>query len=267
MSILDFLNKDMIKPEIYGTFEQSWFQYLSVIFIIVFTTIVYKYFKNSSQQKIDRSLFITAIIMIILEIYKQVIFSYQNDWKYQWYAFPFQFCSVPMYLMLISSLSKNKNVKKAINLFLQTFSLFAGLAVMAYPETIFVTTIGINIQTVIHHGSMVVIGFSLLLNNVKLNLKDFYKAVIVFIIILFLAISLNYLYNLFINDGTFNMFFLNPMHENHLPVLQSIQSRVSFPMFVIVYACGFSFIGFLIYFFRYLFYNHSSKKLVAALSK
>ena len=53
-----------------------------------------------ASQKI---ILISGFIMLIFEIYKQVIFTYQVG-HYQWYAFPFQFCSTPMYLYIIYGL-------------------------------------------------------------------------------------------------------------------------------------------------------------------
>ncbi|MBU1143027.1 MAG: YwaF family protein, partial [Firmicutes bacterium] len=145
--ILQFLNGEMNRPLPYGTLSEGWFHYLSLVLVIVASVIAITRMKNMSDKKLKKVLLIFAIILIVFEIYKQLIFSYQANWNYQWYAFPFQFCSTPMYVALFAGLTRNKKIFEALKIFLATFGLFAGVAVMLYPMTVFVGTIGINIQT------------------------------------------------------------------------------------------------------------------------
>ncbi|MCK7485244.1 MAG: hypothetical protein MZU97_06565 [Bacillus subtilis] len=64
-----------------------------------------------------------------------------------------------MYVALFAGLTKNKKIQQALINFLQgPTGMFAGLAVMLYPNDVFITTIGINIQTMVHHGAMMVVG-------------------------------------------------------------------------------------------------------------
>ena len=59
---------------------------------------------------------IVAFLIIILFL---INFSFNYDslhtwWNYQWYAFPFQFCSTPMYVGLIAALT-NSDYQKSRN--------------------------------------------------------------------------------------------------------------------------------------------------------
>lgn len=244
--ILELLDSKMNRPESYGSLETSWFHYLSLILVLVLTVQLTHKFKTANDKEIKKFLLITGIVMIVLEIYKQIIFTYQAS-AYQWYAFPFQFCSTPMYLFIIYGLNKNVKVDHYLISFLATYSTFAGLAVMLYPADVFVDTIGINIQTMIHHGAMAVIGMSLLLTKMKLNYKYLAKGFVVFIILGGLAIIMNTLFNLQDIEGTFNMFFINERYVNHLPVLGSIQPLVPHIAFLAIYFVGFSFVATIIF--------------------
>lgn len=122
--IMDFFNKDMIQPEFYTTFEKSWFHYLFLILLFVGMFFSIKLMRKMSNKEIKKTLLIFSLILIVFEIYKQLIFSYQANWSYQWYAFPFQFCSTPMYVALLAGLTKNKKIEEALYAFLATFRVF-----------------------------------------------------------------------------------------------------------------------------------------------
>src|SRR5690606_22866405 len=98
----------------------------------------------------------------------------------------------------------------------------------------------INIQTMIHHGAMAVIGISLLLAKMKLNYKYLFKGFVVFAMLGGIAIIANTLFNLQNIDATFNMFFINEPFENHLPILGNIQPLVPHFIFLVIYFVGFS---------------------------
>jgi hypothetical protein len=201
--------------------------------------------RNASDQKIRKFLLIFAAILLMFELYKQLIFSYQASWDYQWYAFPFQFCSTPMYVALFAGLTKNKKIQDALINFLGTYGLFAGLAVMLYPNDVFIETIGINIQTMVHHGAMAVVGVAMLSNRVNLKAKSIVSAALVFTVLVAMAIGMNFIHNTWIQDGTFNMFFINPLYNNHIPVLTLIEPLVPHFLFVIIYIVGFALVAFI----------------------
>ena len=118
---------------------------------------------------------ITSVACLLLEVYKQIVFTFTvEDGKivaeYIWHAFPWQFCSTPMYVGLLAGLTKPGKVHDALCAYLATFAVFAGTAVMLYPGDGFTPLTGINIQTIICHGSMVVIGGYLLGSGVMIGL-------------------------------------------------------------------------------------------------
>lgn len=241
--LMSILNGQMTRPVPYGSLAESWFHYLALIVSIVATIVSLKYLKNGSEKRLKRFLLGYAIFLLSFELYKQLIFSYQAGWGYQWYIFPFQFCSTPMYVALIAGLTKNAKLRQTLVNFLGTYGLFGGLAAMVYPNDVFVTTVGINIQTMVHHGTMMVCGIALLWNHVKLTQRSIYGAVTVFSVLVTIAIVLNFIHNTWIAEGTFNMFFINPKFNNHLPILTQIEPLVPHFVFVGIYIVGFALIA------------------------
>lgn len=251
--LLEFLNAQMNRPSLYGGLTESWFQYLSLVVFIVFMIFMTKKHHHANDRQLKKFLRISAFILIGFEVYKQIIFTYRNDGSYQWYAFPFQFCSTPMYVALIASYLKPSKSRDALYMFLATYGFFAGFAVMLYPVSVYTTTIGINIQTMVHHGGMAVMGMVLLSNHVKLKFSSFLLGSYVFVGFTLIAIIFNGIHNTWIQDGTFNMFFINPLYQSEIPVLSLFQPLVSSGVYVLIFLFGFSLIGYLMIVFKRVF--------------
>jgi hypothetical protein len=199
-----------------------------------------------SGQTVRRFLLSIAVLTILLEVYKQNNYTFgdgSDQPAYQWYAFPWQFCSTPMYVGLLAGLTKKGKLHDALCAYLATFALFAGLAVMLYPTSVFISTIGINIQTMVCHGSMVVVGVFLMASgHVKLEHKTVLRALPVFFVMLLAAVVMNevaYQTGL-LEEHTFNMFFVSPYCDPSLPVYSLIQEKVAFPGCLILYIMGFT---------------------------
>ena len=54
-----------------------------------------------SDKSYRRSAAFLWAVMVLLEMYKQLVFSYTPGagWDYSWYSFPFQLCSSPLYIL------------------------------------------------------------------------------------------------------------------------------------------------------------------------
>ena len=179
--LITVLDTKMTTPTLYG-----WFHILSLILTVLAAVVLCKAHRKGDTKQVNRVVLWTALICIFLEVYKQFNYSFSVGesgivFDFQWYAFPWQFCSTPMYIGLLAGLTKKGKIHDACCAYLATFSVFAGLCVMAYPGDVFISTVGINIQTMICHGSMVVLGIYLLFTgHVKLEQKTVVKAVPVF---------------------------------------------------------------------------------------
>lgn len=251
------LDGRMETPTLFG-----WFHILCLVLVVGITiTLCVFAFKNrenkSKNLKLVKIVVLTyAILTIVLEIYKQLNFSFNSEtgvWDYQWYAFPFQFCSTPMYVALIAGCLKDgSKLQKWLYSYLATFSLFAGIVVMIYPGDVFVSTIGINIQTMICHGGMVIVGIVILASKViDLNYKTILRAMAVFGSLLVVALILNIIFHATGNTETFNMFFISPYLPCTLPILNIVYNSVPYIVFLLVYIVGFTFAATLIFSFAF----------------
>lgn len=243
--ILAALDGRMETPTMYGWFHLMFWA------LVVVATVLLCYFAVKNRKDKDKMAKMTRIVVltysivtILLEVYKQLNFSFNSttgEWHYQWYAFPFQFCSTPMYIGLIAGCVKKGKFQEFLYSYLATYALFAGLAVMFLPSDVFISTIGINIQTMICHGGMVVVGIFLFFSGmVKLEWKTILKALSVFCVLVFIALILNVIFNSTGNTATFNMFYISPFLPCTLPLLSMIYPLVPYPIFLIIYIAGFT---------------------------
>lgn len=268
-----FLQSSMETPLWFG-----WYHLFCLFLMIVLIPCIILFRKHFSAKSVRFILLGTSLLLLILETIKQLIYSFSWDastnqaiWSYQWYAFPFQFCSTPMYLMLLASLFPKGKIQSALFSYLGTFALFAGLVVMIYPGDVFCGTTFINIQTMIWHASMVLIGVLLWsTGNILSNHSTMVKASIVFLIMLGIALLLNYIWvwNGGIKTGqTFNMFYISPFYPCTLPLLSTIYEVTPYILFFIVYVIGFMISASLIYLIIiaiqkcYFYISHTKKRV------
>ena len=270
-NLLKFLESTMPTP-------YNWSPFHTVFFILVATASVLLcvFMRNCSEKTYKRILLGAWITILSLEIYKQIVFTFTAledgtiGVDFQWYSFPFQLCSTPLYVLPIAILAKNEKVRDVANGFLSFFSFFGGLAVMIFPGDVFISYIGINVQTMVHHGTQVIVGLFIAVWNRKKICNLYYlKSVIGYGVCLCFACILNETLGRWVrNKGeSFNMFYISHAGTNGMPILSSIQSSLrssvgSFGniVFFFIYALGFIIVGYVMYWLQYGFKYLKNKK-------
>lgn len=249
VKMLEILDTQMQRPTMYGWFHLVW-----LALTVIVTVLLCVYGRKASPKRIRAFVFWMSVIVLLLEVYKQINYTFEYDTgtvvaDFQWYAFPFQFCSTPMYVGALMGLTRKGKVHESLAAYLSTYSIFAGVCVLLYPNDVFIRTIGINLQTMICHCSMIVIGIYLMATGyVKVEQKTILKAIPVFAIAVGIAAVLNEIafYSGLLETDTFNMFFISPHCEPSLPVYSLVQQHVPYPWCLIIYIAAFSLAAYLI---------------------
>ncbi len=233
------------------------------------TVLLCLFYKHGRIKNPRNVVFYTALIVIALEIYKQLQYSFSYDggvqFDYQWYAFPFQFCSVPMYVGLLSGFARGK-LQSYLYSFLATFAVFAGACVMVYPGDVFTSSVWINIQSMVCHGSMLVVGIFLYYTGAaKAEHKTILRGMAVFSVAVCMAVVLNELAVVvgIVPNETFNMFFVSRHCEPSLPVYSSVQAVVPYPWCLFIYIAGFTTASYIMLLIAMLVKRIGQKKKVA----
>lgn len=237
--IFSLIDWTMKTPTNYG-----WFHIMSLIIMIIVVVMIIKSLKGNPDRVVKKTLLGFSVISLTLELMKQGLFTHVAS-AYQWYAFPFQFCSTPMYISLLCLFVKNQKIKEALYSFLAFYGLFGGLAVMFYPNDVYIDLVMIDIQTMLHHGGMVVVGFTLIFaNKVDFKLRSLLKATYVFLGLVASALIFDLIAHK-AGFGSFNMFFISPYVSNPFPILSTIHETQPYLVFLIIYIIGFGFAAFL----------------------
>ena len=262
--IVLFLQGTMNTPTVFGWFHLMWIS-LTIISIII----LYKIKNKNNEKQLKIVLLIYSTIAFILELLKQIIWSFNYDpitniitWDYEWYSFPFQLCTTPIYVCLICAFIKNNKIKKSLLSYIAFVTILGSLVTIVMPESCFVSDILVNIHTMwLHCGSFVVSIYLLISGIVEINIQNIKRAIIVFLIFVGIALTLNILiYNIGILNGeTFNMFFISPYFESTLPVFDIIYQYVPYNIFLIIYICVIEIGALIIFFISKLINNIISK--------
>ena len=241
-----FLQGRMEEPEVI-----SWFHFIALIPIIALAILIPLFFRNSEEKIYKRILFIFWVVLIVLEIFKELVKSFHygdpSYWEYSVRDFPFSICSMPYYfipIILFVNKEKHPKIVDAATGYLCLITLAAGIVVCIYPKMATSTLIYINVQTFIHHGSQVVLGiFIFVWNRKNITIKTFYRSLIAFLITAVIAIIINVaFYPRFIN-----MFFINPTRITNLPVGDIIQEKAGYPVYLITFLSVIALMTFLTY--------------------
>ena len=244
--LLSLLKTKMPQAEPYGVFHIVCFA-LSIIAGIILV----KKIKSPTQTQVRKLLLIVSVAVIVLEVYKQIVYCVSFDgsefhFRYKWYVFPLQFCSTPMYIGLLGGIFKNEKFHRLCCAYLSSYAVFAGLSVMIGPYQVLTDVVGLNIQTMVCHGSMITIGIFLMCTNyVKTETRTLMQALPIFATVFTLAVVLN---EIAYHAGfeQFNLFFISPHEQTVIPILSSIEKVCPAPIPQAVYFVTFSFIAWLI---------------------
>ena len=242
----------------------SWFHFIALIPIIAASVLIPLFFKDAKEKTYKTILLITWIVLIVLEIFKQLVKAYHygepSYWEYSIRDFPFSICSMVYYfvpIILFVNKEKHPKIVDAAIGYLSFITLTMGIVVCAYTKMVTSDLIYINIQTMVHHGALVVLGvFIYVWNRKSITIKTFYRSLIAFAITAVIAILINVaFYPHFIN-----MFFINPTRITNLPIGNVVQEKAGYPVYLIGFLSLISLMTFLTYLVETSIYKAVTKK-------
>lgn len=185
--------------------------------------------RNLSEKALRIIITVTGFVLILLEVYKQLVFSYAlyGTWRYDWGSFPFQFCSTPMYIAPFAGLLRNGRFRDMCMSYLSTFSLTAGFIVMVFAGGVFETpSLGVAVQTMVYHGAMLVLGVLILANDRKrLGIKYWLKSLPLFCGLFVLAYLFNVIFYYAMPGVYIDLYYISPFYISQgLPVATDVKT-------------------------------------------
>jgi len=209
-SFMSFTAWQMEKPPAYGAFH------LSFTFIGLALSIWGAKRLSKLGTKGNRIVLLTVgIFLAVCEVYKQLFYYYHiGNETYQWWIFPFQMCSVPMYLCIIAPLLKPGKMQKAMYNFMMIYNLLGGFMAFIEPSGIVHEYWTLTLHAFIWHMTLVFIGLYLAFSDRGgKTMADYWSASKTFVCLCAVAFTINVaLYK--VSQGSVNMFFVGPANSS-----------------------------------------------------
>lgn len=250
--LLLFLQTEMVEPQAWGRFH-----FLTLGLMCCAIAVLYTRRKQHCETQLKFVLGAYSMFALTTEVLKQLSWSFNYDaatqavlWEYEWYSFPYQLCSTPMYVCLACFLMKKCKLRDSLLSYIAYITILGSIATIVMPDNCFVKDILVNIHTThLHYGSFVVSVYLLMSGEVKLAHKSLLRGIMVFAIMVISALTLNELvyWSGILEGETFNMFYISRHFISELPVFCDIQKAVPYPVFVLTYVIALSLGGFIVY--------------------
>lgn len=217
----------------------GWFHLTFVILIIVISTL-FIIFGKEDEKHVRRVVFIFGLFFAGLEVYKQLFYNVFNDVdSYQWWIFPFQFCSTPLYLCLSIYLWKPR-FQKYLYEFLGLYGILGGLAVMVNPDSVLNGEVTLCLQTMLWHSAMIVLAIYLIkVNHFGKNYLELVPSTIICLIIIMIAMTINVTFEILkrnnLVSGTLNLLYISPFYDNEVFILTKIRLATNWYVYFLSY--------------------------------
>ena len=218
----------MEKPTAYGPFHLIFL--IGGLSVCLLAAILLRRVGNKTNNIL---LFSVGAFLLVSEIYKQLFYTfYIGQGTYQWWIFPFQLCSVPMYLCLILPFIKSEKFRRPLYTFLATFNLLGGFIAMFEPSGLSHEYVTLTLHAFIWHLLLVFVGFYLIASDrAARSFKEYLPSVGVF----FGLCTLAQIFNVIFREKDFKMFYISPFHPTPLVVFKQIEQATTWWVNMIVY--------------------------------
>lgn len=196
----------MTPPSAYG-----WFHILFTLGGFAICAFAAWKLRKVSDRTCRKILFGIGLVLAISEVYKQLYYYFAvNDNAYAWGDFPFQFCSVPMYICLIAPWLKPGKLQRGMYSYAVLFNLLGGAIAFTEPSGLFHSHWFLTVHALFWHMVLVFIGLFLCFSGRGGTEKgDFKVASFTFFGLSTIAFTCNTVVQKVIG-GHMNMFFVGP---------------------------------------------------------
>lgn len=225
----------------------SWFHFAGIALAILLSAVLCRFVARKHSEKADDAVILSiSLLLLASEVVKQ-FFWYNVYGYFRMDTFPFQFCSVPLYIGLLGALVRRGRVKELCYKFLAFYGAIGGLSFLAMPSTLHTYWPFISLQSMLWHVLLVTMAMYLIVSRGygRDFRKDLLGALVIFLICVALAVLMNELvYHFYLRDmlaqfpdrtDSFPMFFISRHYPTLLPVLGLIQESCPYPVFVAAY--------------------------------
>lgn len=192
-------------------------------------------------------LFVCGLILAASELYKQgFLYFIVNNGQYNWWYFPFQLCSIPMYVCLILPALKTPACLKSrerLCTFMQDFSLLGGVMALAEPSGLMHPYLLLTLHGFLWHFMLIFIGTYCAMSGAgSRRPRDFASTLPLFAACAGIATFINIISHPY---GNADMFYISPYYPNGQILFHQIALTIGTAAGNLLYLCAVALGGFI----------------------
>lgn len=175
-----------------------------------------------------------GIVLILSEIWKQWTLTFHlNNGHYDWWYFPFQLCSIPMYICTALPFVHSLKIRRCLLAFLMDFGLLGGIFAFFDTSGMHYRYVPLTVHSFTWHVLLILIGIYAGMTwrataepetgDNTLFPGDYCKAVYLYLLCCLAALCLNLAFRRY---GAINMFYISPYYSMQQKVFDQIAASL-----------------------------------------
>lgn len=186
------------------------------------------------MYKCNRFFFFCGLMMAISEIWKQWTLTFlMNQGSYNWWYFPFQLCSIPMYLCLLLPWIHTDRIRHAFLTFLMDYGLLSGIFVFFDTSGMHYSYPPLTVHSYVWHILLIGMGLTAGLKQCAGHTWQEYKdSTLCYLLGCLAATVFNIVFHKF---GAINLFYISPYYPMRQRVFRQIGSVLGNGWGILIY--------------------------------
>lgn len=191
-----------------------------------------KYFQSRAYS--ERFLFYSGLLLALSEIWKQLTLTFTlGSGHYNWWYFPFQLCSVPMYLLLLLPLFHVSHFKRVFYTFIMDFSLLSGIGAFLDTSGMHYPLFSLTCHSYLWHIILIIIGtFCGLSGSADYTWRGFRASAFLFAGFCSVATIINLIVG---QNHDINMFYISPYYPMTQAIIKDLTASFPRPFCIFCY--------------------------------
>ena len=243
---------EMEKPTSYGGFH-----ILFTLFLLIIAVSAAWRLRNTKDRGNRIVLGAVGGFLLLAEVYKILFHMTVDpyDWQF-WGTFPFQLCSVPMYLSLFCAFCKNEKVNKPLYEFMFAVNMFGGIMAFIEPSGIHHGFITLTVHAYIWHMALIFLGLYLYFSRrACMDVRSYRQAVAVYLGSCLVAQSFNLIF-----AGKVNCFYISPYIRSPLAVFKNIYTSCGWVVNMVLLILALIIASAVVYYLGYFLRKRAEEK-------
>ena len=246
--LINISNIEVEEPTAFGGFHL-----FCVLVVISLGTFLALRMRDSSDLTFRRIIGGMFLLMLAFEVTKQTLFCMSVSeggvrYEYDWDAFPFQLCSVPMYLSLWCAVCRNQKVNSWLYECMFAVNMFGGLMAFIEPSGIQHGYVTLTAHAYLWHMLLIFLGLYLYCSKrACIDRSGYKKAAVSYLVSCAAAQGLNLLF-----AGKINCFYISPYVISPLAVFKNIYAACGWLVNMVLLILALLIASAIVYYIGYL---------------